>query len=103
MSARISGSTLLARQGGDEFLVLVRHGGVEEALSVAKEMQDAVREASSDFEGGDFLVTASVGIVALDQVPSTDSPSTAALICADIALYIAKNAGGDQIAVFDEA
>jgi diguanylate cyclase (GGDEF)-like protein len=101
MSERMPEDGVLSRQGGDEFLVLLPRGGADEALALAEELRDAVRQVSLTFEEGDFKVSASIGVVTVDQIPRNEEPGTAALICADIALYNAKTAGRDQVALYE--
>jgi diguanylate cyclase (GGDEF)-like protein/PAS domain S-box-containing protein len=75
---------LLARLGGDEFAVLLPAEGEQEALTVAGKIVALIRAV-----GG---VTVSVGVT-----PFGDEPTpTSALDRADMAMYAAKQAGGDR-------
>ena len=87
-----------ARIAGDEFLVLTEGiRGVEGAVEVAEQILMAVRGPEpSVFERKS--VTASVGI-------AFQEPGMAAehlLINADIALYSARNSGGNRHQVFED-
>lgn len=99
MRARLRVTDLLARQGGDEFLVLLRTGGEEAGDGAANGLCEAVRAAASAMGELGERVTASVGIVVFDQLPREDLTVQNAMIRADVALYAAKAAGRDGISV----
>ncbi len=89
----------LARFGGDEFALLVRDlNDVREATLVARRIQRAFRKS---FRVGEqeLHVTTSVGI-AMSSERYDDNPEEM-LRDADIAMYRAKDAGGDRCEVFD--
>jgi diguanylate cyclase (GGDEF)-like protein/PAS domain S-box-containing protein len=89
---------LVARMGGDEFVVLVDQGAETEHLQrVAQCALDSVRRPTM-LAGHEVLVCASVGIV-----QSGDGGTGAAQLmkAADTTLYWAKTAGGDRYAMFD--
>jgi len=103
---------LVARIGGDEFVVLIRDGdgpgGVvdHDALHhYAHAALDAVRRPVR-LGGHDIRVSAGVGVVSsadLTERPDSDIPSRAAELmkAADTTLYWAKRAGRDHVAHFD--
>jgi diguanylate cyclase (GGDEF)-like protein len=104
-SQRLSGATplgdLVARVGGDEFAVLVHHYDPDsaQALTVAEGICAAFNEPIR-LEGVEHRLAASVGIVAVDALHETvDS----LLRDADIAMYRAKEDGGDRVVAFDDA
>ena len=89
---------LVARMGGDEFVVLVDQDAETEHLQrVAQCALDSVRRPTM-LAGHEVLVCASVGIV-----QSGDGGTGAAQLmkAADTTLYWAKTAGGDRYAMFD--
>jgi diguanylate cyclase (GGDEF)-like protein/PAS domain S-box-containing protein len=89
---------LVARMGGDEFVVLVERGtGTDELVRVAEAALEAVRDPVH--LGGHALeVSASVGVV--DRpVRSTDPAEL--MKAADTTLYWAKADGRNRCAVFD--
>ena len=91
---------LVARVGGDEFAVLVHHYDPDSphALQVAEGICEAFA-APIRVEGVEHRLAASVGIVAVDSLHETvDS----LLRDADIAMYRAKEDGGDRVVVFDD-
>ena len=104
-SQRLHGATplgdLVARVGGDEFAVLVHHYDPDSAhaLQVAEAICAAFTEPIR-VEGVEHQLAASVGIVAVDALHETvDS----VLRDADIAMYRAKEDGGDRVVMFDDA
>jgi predicted signal transduction protein with EAL and GGDEF domain len=91
----------VARVGGDEFAVLVHHYDPDSAhaLQVAEAICAAFTEPIR-VEGVEHQLAASVGIVAVDALHETvDS----VLRDADIAMYRAKEDGGDRVVMFDDA
>ena len=103
-SQRLFGATpmgdLVARVGGDEFAVLVHH--YDPDSSHAQSVGEAICEAFADpivVEGVEHRLAASIGIVAVDALHETvDS----LLRDADIAMYRAKEDGGDRAVMFDD-
>jgi diguanylate cyclase (GGDEF)-like protein len=90
-------SDALARLGGDEFAVILPRCSREEARLVGEAIAEAVRAHRP--EGTVAPVTASVGIAMFGEDPRT---SVATLVSeADTAMYAAKDAGRDQVRVFD--
>nr|BFE78440.1 hypothetical protein GCM10020093_010410 [Planobispora longispora] len=87
---------ILARLGGDEFAVVLPGADLEQALAAAEEVLAAVREPYL-IDGRELYVTTSIGVLADSAAPTASD----ALRDADLALYAAKAAGKNQIAVFD--
>ncbi|UQX88434.1 EAL domain-containing protein [Jatrophihabitans telluris] len=88
----------LARMGGDEFVVLCSPdvSGAESAAAVAGRLVDGLHEPFSVNSTAVYL-GASIGIALLRAGISADT----ALRQADIAMYRAKDGGGNRAAVFD--
>jgi diguanylate cyclase (GGDEF)-like protein/PAS domain S-box-containing protein len=88
---------LVARQGGDEFLILVRDSeGGEHVRRAAEAVAVSVRETlSRDFDvaGVSAYITPSIGV---SLFPEDGTTADELLKKADIALYAAKNAGRDS-------
>ncbi|HEX2810075.1 MAG TPA: EAL domain-containing protein, partial [Kineosporiaceae bacterium] len=91
---------LVARMGGDEFVVLVEHStGVEHLERVAQIALDTVRRPVV-IDGHPIVVSASVGIV--EHTDDNTANGAAALMqAADTTMYWAKADGRDRYAVFD--
>jgi diguanylate cyclase (GGDEF)-like protein/PAS domain S-box-containing protein len=97
LRAACRGRDLVARQGGDEFLILVRDSESDEhARRAAEAVAVSVRETlSRDFlvGGVSAYITPSIGV---SLFPGDGTTAEELLKKADIALYAAKNAGRDS-------
>lgn len=82
------------RLGGDEFVVILPNTGGEQAIQIAKRIQDLSRKGLSQFSVDNALVTASIGVTTI--VPE-DRSYKDTIKRADMALYEAKNRGKDRI------
>lgn len=100
IKASLRGADLVARYGGDEFVVLAPELEPEDATTVADRLVAAVRALKIDAGNGAYVsVTASVGVATAFDPP--DSPPRALdvlLAAADRSLYAAKDAGRDRAA-----
>ncbi len=87
---------LLGRYGGDEFVALLPENDLNGARIAAERLRQCVAEAPVDTDRGPLSVTISLGVAAL----ADDVPDMATLVNqADAALYRAKNAGRNRVAV----
>lgn len=86
---------VLARWGGEEFLIMLPGSSLERSAGVAKRVCDAV--AAHRFETGaaEISVTVSIGVAQL----SSKEEMNAAVARADKALYASKEAGRNQVTV----
>ncbi len=91
-------SPTVARLGGDEFVVLLPWvAGVDAACDVARWLLDEVRQPIH-VEGADLVCTGSIGV----SVASHSARSGGELFReADLAMYQAKAAGRDRVAIYD--
>ncbi|HEY8218243.1 MAG TPA: EAL domain-containing protein [Acidimicrobiia bacterium] len=90
-------SDLVARFGGDEFVMVCEQIGSEfDAFALASRVLDVVQEPFA-FEGSEIVVTASIGIAMVGD----ESPE-AVLRDADAAMYLAKDKGRARVEVFDD-
>lgn len=91
---------VLARFGGDEFLVLLEYGSSREsAQAVALRIQEAL-EAPVKVAGKSIPMSASIGIALYPE----DGQNARELLCsADSAMYAAKRAGGSSHSFVDPA
>ena len=99
LRAKVAASSLIARLGGDEFVVVpASHMGIGEAESLALELHAALCDrVNIDGE----LVTRTVSIGVAVGTPGFDTTSDL-LRRADQAVLSAKNAGGNQVAIFTD-
>jgi diguanylate cyclase (GGDEF)-like protein/PAS domain S-box-containing protein len=101
MKAVVRGRDLLARFGGDEFVVLLEDvAGQDEAVIAARRICAVVQQPMVLPGGYELVGTVSVGIALTEPGKTTDD----VLRDADVAMYEAKaRAGGGVYKVFDEA
>ncbi|BAU49302.1 diguanylate cyclase [Sulfurifustis variabilis] len=90
-------SDFVFRMGGEEFLVL-NHGDLDGAQVQAEKIRAAVERVAVTHEKGSIRVTASIGVARAERVDGLNSLS-AVLRRADTALYAAKQAGRNRVAV----
>jgi diguanylate cyclase (GGDEF)-like protein len=92
----LRGADVAARYGGEEFSVLLPETSVDEAQAIAERIRRHVEETKFPKR----KVTVSIGVATLGG----DTNSVKELIsAADVALYEAKNAGRNNIKVFNES
>jgi diguanylate cyclase (GGDEF)-like protein/PAS domain S-box-containing protein len=98
LGARRRGSDVVARMGGDEFAVLLPHVDAARAASVAGHVLEEIR--GHGVLAGERMIrtTASIGVVLF---PEHGSSSEELLAFADLAMYQAKDLGGDRFVVYD--
>ncbi len=95
LRGRLRETDLLARVGGDEFAVLLPEANRADAEKVAQALVDVVRSNTTVLEGERHRVTTSVGVATFDG-PMGELSAEGILIDADLAMYDAKEAGGDR-------
>jgi diguanylate cyclase (GGDEF)-like protein len=88
----------VARLGGDEFGVLLEDVATEEARELAERLLNTIRAVHFDWEGRKYSLTASMGLVFLDQ--GTESVDNA-MQFADEACYSAKDSGRNRLQEYD--
>jgi diguanylate cyclase (GGDEF)-like protein len=88
---------LLGRLGGDEFAVLLADTGPDEAEVVVQRLLETVRTAVLLVEGRAVRTTASIGLAVFG--PDTLLTGEQLLVDADVAMYDAKEAGRDRLAL----
>ncbi|MGE4471238.1 MAG: diguanylate cyclase [Sulfuricurvum sp.] len=89
VSSSVREADLFARWGGEEFVLLLRNAGCEEAFGVGEKIRSLLEAQRFDEVG---CVTCSIGIT---EVYSDDT-LTSAIERADSAMYSAKNAGRNR-------
>jgi two-component system cell cycle response regulator len=98
ISANMRRMDIAARYGGDEFVLLLPHATAAEAASVTQRIRDEFGQGTIILLRRNEPVTMSAGVAARKK----DLPTSAEqlLVRADLALYEAKNAGRNRIAIF---
>ena len=101
LASRLRDTDVLARLGGDEFAALLPRATVQTAQGVASDLLDAVRAEQIAVPGtGGRVMSASIGIAMFEA--SDDLRGEDVLVSADLAMYDAKEAGRDQLALHVE-
>ena len=90
---------VLARQGGDEFALVLPAVGKSDACAIALSILNEVRKPLM-LESGECSLTASIGIAVF---PTHAQSREGLLRCADVALYATKAAGRNGFHVFNSA
>jgi diguanylate cyclase (GGDEF)-like protein len=94
LRAKVRSYDVVARIGGDEFLVLLPGATQRDAISVAERLREAIESAPFGAKTGHaHRVTASLGVAPVMAMSSEGD----LLAGADAALYVAKNNGGNQV------
>ena len=92
---RFRTSDLVARLGGEEFIVVLEGADRQEAETAADEVRNALKSSSLSNEDGERLaVTVSAGCTELQDSTATRESM---LRTADVALFMAKRAGRDRV------
>ena len=103
IDAQVRKSDVAARYGGEEFVVLLPDTPIESAVTLAERIRGAVSSAPYEMPGGATReITASIGIAGITPGPDDSDLKTlgeSLVAHADVALYEAKSAGRDRVAV----
>lgn len=91
---------LMTRYGGEEFAVMLPNTDLEGAIAVAKRIHEAIRALNIPHQASDVSdqVTISLGIAT--EIPNTTILAIDLTHQADQALYLAKQQGRNQSAIF---
>jgi diguanylate cyclase (GGDEF)-like protein len=90
---------VVARYGGDEFVILMPETGAPSAAKAAERIRANIESSPLSTPAGQLGVTASLGV---SEFSSRCSESSAVLAEADSALYQSKRAGRNAVSLFDE-
>ncbi len=90
----------VGRLGGDEFAVLLRDTPIDAGLAIAQSLNRSLSATSLLWEGKQFALTSSVGLVEInDQTPGV----AWALRAADTACHVAKANGRNHVRLYVES
>ncbi|MGF1646194.1 MAG: diguanylate cyclase [Kineosporiaceae bacterium] len=94
LSAGLRSSDVLARVGGEEFLVVAHDTEAEAVLELAERLRLVVRRSPVPVPGaGPMTITVSAGVASVEDGDTAESLAQRA----DRALYAAKDAGRDRV------
>ena len=89
---------LLGRYGGEEFVLLVTDLNIPEATLIMERIRENIENSVIDYEGVEIRITCSIGLA---QFTSGDTMETS-VKKSDMALYVAKNSGRNQVRIYGE-
>jgi diguanylate cyclase (GGDEF)-like protein len=90
-------SNVVARYGGDEFIILMPETAVEQAQALAERLRLWL---STDPMLQEHLITGSFGVASF---PVHGFTAEEIIRVADAGMYVSKHAGGDRVSMADEA
>lgn len=90
---------ILARMGGEEFVVASPYTNRLAAIVLSERLRKAVEQSSFDYEENQIPITISLGIASLSE---SDDDIDRLLAVADSRLYIAKQKGRNRICASDK-
>jgi len=95
LQQNLRASDIAVRWGGEEFLVVLRGCGLDEALATAEKLRQDVAQTRFEVDGTQVPVTLSIGVA-----PYQDGePPDHTIGRADASLYRAKNGGRNRVCV----
>jgi diguanylate cyclase (GGDEF)-like protein len=95
--AQVRDVDVLARYGGDEFIILLPETDSEHAFIIA----ERIRESVASTNVGPFIITLSIGVAETVHAPQ-DQLVEDIIRRADKALYLAKQKGRNNTVIFTE-
>ena len=90
---------ILARYGGDEFIILLPQTNAQQAYLIAERIRESVASTRIESDGGPFVVTLSIGVSETVHTPQDTSVENA-IRRADKGLYMAKQKGRNNTTIY---
>ncbi|MEF8721334.1 diguanylate cyclase [Candidatus Accumulibacter sp. ACC012] len=87
----------VSRIGGEEFLLVCHDADARTALLAAERLRRMIKALTINVSGVDIQATVSIGVASIEASMQMEDEMLSA---ADKALYVAKNAGRDRVALF---
>jgi diguanylate cyclase (GGDEF)-like protein len=104
IKAQIREGDILARFGGEEFILALPDTDQEGAVRLAERIREAVKSYRRDVQGKPLSVTVSIGLAEVADYQENDSQRVldSLIMEADQALYFGKHNGRDQACAYAE-
>lgn len=99
VSVQVRGVDVVARFGGDEFIVMLPETNAEHAFSIADRIRQSIAETRIHTDKNSISVTISVGVAEIEHDPM-DKTIEEIISRADKALYTAKQRGRNHTVIF---
>lgn len=100
LNSQVRGEMFLGRLGGDEFAWILPQLAEDAGQAVMKEVLNAFEGLRAENGAHGHSITLSIGLATYSPDPSIPANPTLLLKLADMALYMAKRRGGNQICSF---
>ena len=100
-ASQVRGVDVLARYGGDEFIIMLPETDAQHAFLIAERIRHRVETIHIESEDSPFIVTLSMGVADIKYVPKDDSIEDV-IRRADQALYQAKKNGRNHTIIYSE-
>lgn len=97
LQTRVRTRDVLARLGGDEFGLLLEDCGLDQAVNIAENIRQAIREFRFVSGPHALNIGASIGVV---EINSRSESAASVMSAVDVACYTAKEGGRDRIHVY---
>ena len=101
LSAHVRKTDLLARVGGDEFVVLLEQCNLDQAQRLVETLHNAINKFRFIWKHRTFHIGSSIGLATFNG--SSLSSIEDVINRADAACYTAKSSGGNRIHIYTEA
>ncbi len=86
---------VVARWGGNEFMVLLPTANAEAAVNIAERLRTKATEIDMQAQGDKLIISLSVGVASIDKCTGVDD----LMSTAENGLYQAKHMGRDMVVV----
>jgi diguanylate cyclase (GGDEF)-like protein len=97
LQSRVRSGDTLARLGGDEFGILLQSCQLDQAMRIAENLRQAIRDFRFIWQDGVLEVGVSIGIVEI----TSETPTVASVMsAADVACYSAKDLGRNRVQLY---